>query len=410
MEQDREKLNIIILTDSPFPIGLASTSRIIAYAGGFIDNGARVKVVCYRPTEKKNNVINKEISGIYNHIPFIYSCNNNIIRNNIISRNIANFISIFRVVSTISKYNKNDKVHAILLYSKYFMISLIFRLFTSRHNIIFLKEENEYPEVVFKNTTIFHRFYIYLYSKFIYKLFDGFLIITDTLLDYINPRKQKKALALKVPIIVNRDRFDSITNHLNNENITFCGYIGWNNEGVNKEGVPILIDAFKIVKKKYSGIKLQIIGYSPYPEDFDKINNQIKNLGLENDVIILKGINSTEILGYLVESKILVLARPSSRQSSGGFPTKLGEYLMTGKPVVVTNVGEIEYYLKDGVNAYISEPNSSVKFAEKLLEVLDNYDSALKIGQKGKETAIKEFDNVRCAKNILDFILELKTL
>ena len=49
---------------------------------------------------------------------------------------------------------------------------------------------------------------------------------------------------------------------------------------------------------------------------------------------------------------MLVLARPDNIQAKGGFPTKLGEYLATGNPVVVTKVGEIPNYLIDGVNAF----------------------------------------------------------
>ena len=40
-------LNIIIAGESfSFPIGLGATARVYAYARGFIENGARVKVFC----------------------------------------------------------------------------------------------------------------------------------------------------------------------------------------------------------------------------------------------------------------------------------------------------------------------------------------------------------------------------
>ena len=61
---------------------------------------------------------------------------------------------------------------------------------------------------------------------------------------------------------------------------------------------------------------------------------------------------------YLCNAKLLALARPDSIQAQGGFPTKLGEYLATGRPVVVTKVGEIPDYLEDGVNAFLSDINS----------------------------------------------------
>lgn len=57
----------------------------------------------------------------------------------------------------------------------------------------------------------------------------------------------------------------------------------------------------------------------------------------------------------LCRSKILALARPDNLQSEGGFPTKLGEYLSTGNLVIITDVGDIPFYLKDGESALIAK-------------------------------------------------------
>ena len=86
------------------------------------------------------------------------------------------------------------------------------------------------------------------------------------------------------------------------------------------------------------------------------------------------------------------MSRPNNIQAKYGFPTKLGEYLATGRPVIVTAVGDIPFYLDDGVNAFIAEPNNIQSFADKLEECFSNEDKAIKIGQKGQETAIKFFD------------------
>lgn len=404
MERNRNPKNIVIVTENSFPIGEAPTSRISAYASGFIKNGVDVHVVCYRPTESASNVRNKHLKGIYNGIPFTYSCKSNIINENILMKKIVNLFSVFRALKTVSSIHRQKEIDIVMIYSKYLFTAFAFRIFTKVKDILFVMDESEFQEVVFNNTTILHRIYIHLNAKYIFKMFDGIFVITKTLYNYANVRKNKSTWIMQIPILINEDRFNKVKNSGNRELITYCGFIGQNNEKINKDGVPILIDAFKIIKNKYKGLKLQIIGYSSSQEDFDRLNNQIKNLELENDVIFLQNISSEEIPKYILESKVLALARPTSRQADGGFPTKLGEYLMTGKPVVVTNVGEIGDYLIDGVNAFISEPNSPEKFANKLSEVLDDYDKALKIADNGKTTAIREFSNITNTKNILNFI------
>ena len=83
---------------------------------------------------------------------------------------------------------------------------------------------------------------------------------------------------------------------------------------------------------------------------------------------------------------------------------KLGEYLATGKPVVVTNVGEIGCFLEDGVNCRLPEAGEEKDFADKMIWVADHYEEALKLGAKGKELTQKEFSSIEQSKVALDFM------
>jgi glycosyltransferase involved in cell wall biosynthesis len=94
-------------------------------------------------------------------------------------------------------------------------------------------------------------------------------------------------------------------------------------------------------------------------------------------------------------------------QSTGGFPTKLGEYLATGKPVVVTKVGDIPKYLEDGVSAYLVVPDDNKAFAEKLEFVLGNYANALKTAQCGIELTKSVFNYKVQSKRIQDYLIRL---
>ncbi len=46
-------MNILFAIGEPFPQGMASTNRILTYCRGFVEAGAKVKVVIIRPTEKQ---------------------------------------------------------------------------------------------------------------------------------------------------------------------------------------------------------------------------------------------------------------------------------------------------------------------------------------------------------------------
>jgi glycosyltransferase involved in cell wall biosynthesis len=111
---------------------------------------------------------------------------------------------------------------------------------------------------------------------------------------------------------------------------------------------------------------------------------------------------------YLCGASLLVLSIPKSLQAQGGFPTKLGEYLVTGNPVVVTKVGEIEDYLTDGYDSYLAEADSVDSFSEKMIDALNNIEQSRMIGLKGKENALKNFNYLTQAESVIRFIESMK--
>ena len=107
-----------------------------------------------------------------------------------------------------------------------------------------------------------------------------------------------------------------------------------------------------------------------------------------------------------MNAKMLCLARPSGLQSLGGFPTKLGEYLATGLPVVVTSVGEIPNYLNSD-NAYIVSPDDNKKFGEAMNGILSDYDNATHIGMRGRDVVLRTFNYSIQATRLHDFFIKL---
>lgn len=101
----------------------------------------------------------------------------------------------------------------------------------------------------------------------------------------------------------------------------------------------------------------------------------------------------------LKNAAVLALDRPDSLQAQCGFPTKLGEYLLTENPVVVTKVGDIPLFLKDGETALIAEERDPQDFSSKLIWALQNPEEASKIGKAGALVAMREFNYLNETKN-----------
>lgn len=66
-------------------------------------------------------------------------------------------------------------------------------------------------------------------------------------------------------------------------------------------------------------------------------------------------VSHDRILSLVRRSRFSVLVRPDSRLARAGFPTKLGESLACGTPVVATAVGDICKYVECGVTGYLAK-------------------------------------------------------
>jgi glycosyltransferase involved in cell wall biosynthesis len=130
-------------------------------------------------------------------------------------------------------------------------------------------------------------------------------------------------------------------------------------------------------------------------------------MGLVERVEFTGSVGRLEIPGLLREAAAFALPRASGIFSTAGFPTKLGEYLAMGKPVVVTATGDIPLYLRDGVDAYLVPPDDTHAFAARLAEVFADPSAAREVGERGRETARREFDIVSQCRRLADFMEEV---
>jgi glycosyltransferase involved in cell wall biosynthesis len=122
------------------------------------------------------------------------------------------------------------------------------------------------------------------------------------------------------------------------------------------------------------------------------IHNKIILNKLTDRVILTGLIPFNEMPAYLKNADALLLSRPDNIQARFGMPTKLGEYLISGKPVILTSVGDITIYLKDGESAFITTPGDYNAFAEKIDYVLGNYENAIEVGLNGKKVCEEHFN------------------
>lgn len=182
--------------------------------------------------------------------------------------------------------------------------------------------------------------------------------------------------------------------------IGYCGTIS-----NYKDGFDILLASLRHVKGDLQRrIRLLVIGDSNRKEEtLGSFERGVADSGMEIEVQFTGRIENSEVMNFLTDCNLLVLTRPDNLQTRYGFPSKLPEYLSTGRPVLVSKVSDIPGYLKNGVSAYLLDEVSPSTVAGKIEYIMQNYAEATEVGRRGYEVAKAVFNNEVQGRRVVEF-------
>ena len=381
---------VIIITSEAFPYGMAGTNRIISLCKGFKANGLDSGVLSFYKYGVPSDIIVNPNRGIYEGIWY----------SNVFKTTVKNRFKIVRAFQDYFKFvlvffhciKVLNRSTLVIYYSRETLPALSVKLVGFIKGSLFIKEETEHPSVRRMSSNSLLKL---LHINFHYNLFDGLYVITQNLSNYFREDLKYTKPILFVPMIVDINRFDHKSD-INNNTIVFSGELD-----DEKEGLDLLIRAFHKVLETNPGYTLLLYGKASDKQQEDYYKSMIADLKVENNVLLMGYKIRDEMTKVFLCAKLFVFSRPPSLQATYGFSTKLGEYLATGKPVVATRVGEIEVYLKDKLNAFLCDPNVD-SLSDKICEILDDYEFAMKVGEEGRKCSFENFNNITETRKILD--------
>lgn len=341
----------------------APTNRMLGFLKAFSDMGCEVEAAFLNANPAKANVV-------IPHVEFKYSWDG-VLKWGKFLRTVLSFVYATHYVRTIPKGS-----NVLLLGADSYL-----PIFLKRHDLNVFYESTEHPSLSRK---------IFGIKRYIEhcKQFKHIFVISESLKDFYISNGINQDKVSIINMTVDPSRFVGLKKQAGVKRyIAYCG-----TASNCKDGVDELIKAFSICHQRHPDVFLYIIGATPDKED--KAGNMalIKRLGVENAIVFTGIVDSSQMPQLLKNAEVLALDRPDSLQAKNGFPTKLGEYLLTENPVVVTKVGDIPLFLKDGVSALLSEERNATVFSSKLCWALEHPKEASLIGKAGKEVALQSFD------------------
>ena len=365
----------LILIANAYVPNTAQTNRLLALAKGIIENGVSLRLVFVHPGdnfEKLSTNLNLKVE---------YLWDKHRTNNKVLSR-LYGFWDIFRFTHSLKPDSK------VFLYGAGQFLPILIK---SKAQIY--HERTEHPSVVKIIPHFMQKKYLASCSKL-----SGMFVISTALKQYFESIGVRNVNIINM--VVDETRFVNLKEgEGGNDYIIYCGKATNNKDGVND-----LIRAFAIVASEHKDIELKIVGKAPNRQDGYENLRLVEKLGLKNRVDFMGIKPSSEVPQLLKNARACVLDRPDSLQAQCGFPTKLGEYLLSGRPVIITKVGDIPLFLSHRQNALLANERDAEDFATQISWVLDNPKDAALIGERGKALAENEFNYLNESQKIVKVI------
>lgn len=392
-------MRIFLYVDNPFPVGMAPAKRQLCYAKGLAAQGNHVEIyVCNRFFEKGEDD-GFSVSGNYEGINFQYVSGKYKHKNKVLRGLDWLYLDHIRTFVFNLRNLRKDDTMFVYIHSVFAQVLLLLAAWIK--DVKAVREVCEHPLALGNVNSTWHKLCKWFEFHFVIPHYDGFIVISRELDKFVQKYKGKKAKSIIVPILV--DATNSKHNNDDNGSLYEVPYIihtGTMHE--QKDSISKIIKAFARYKmESESDCKLVFTG--PQANDKCKYIPLMEQLGVRNSIELL-GMVSVERLGRLQSYSVMtIIYKSDNLQTRNCFPTKLGEMLICGVPVITTTIGDANLYLENGKSAYIVEPDDEEALVKFIGIILADKESARRIGEEGKKIAEKYFNPIYQGQRIADF-------
>lgn len=398
-------MTIHFYINKPFPHGMAAAKRRLCYAKGLMAAGNKVDVVVCQKTFNPGEADNLPSKGKYEGIPYVYICGttrhakwNKILRG--IDYNILDYVRSF--MYALRHIKKGDVVFA-YYYSILLQVLILFAVKLKGAKIV--KETCEHPSALRRGPKIERKLSDWFEFNFVMPHYNGFIAISRSLEQFVKQYKSPKASSIIVPILVDSEYDKHVYDEQERPYPTpYIIHTGTMQE--QKDSISKILRAFARFKNE-TGTDCKLVFTGPHANKKCRYLPLIAELGIEKDVELVGLVSTEEVARLQHFATMTIIYKSDNLQTRNCFPTKLGEMLLSGIPVITTTIGDASLYLENGVSAYIIEPDDENGIVKYMREILDFPNKAESISQAGKLIAMKDFNPTYQGKRISDFLKDL---
>jgi glycosyltransferase involved in cell wall biosynthesis len=393
----KNKYNVLYLGYSGFPYGLAEVQKLILVSKTLIAAGAEVTIVNRRGVHQPGTHPGLQSEGTFEGIKYIYTSGSPFREVGFIKRNLKKLSEKFAEFKCLRRLNNENKIDAAIISSMNFFDVLFYRFAAGALRFKIVLNYVEHNSALTSRKSLKFRINDYLFERYALKLVHGVFPISEFLISILKQEVPHKPW-LKIPVMVNMDRYNNIPADGGSKYFLFCGAAAY------KEIIFFIIDAYNKVRDDDAYLYLVVNGT---PANLNEVKQYISNSVKASRIKVFSNVSDEELSALYKNATALLIPLRPTIQDEARFPHKIGEYLASSNPIITTNYGEIKYYFKDGVNALVAEGFDLEQYANKMNFVTDHPEKSRHIGDEGNKTAVSYFDYKLYGPSILNFFDKL---
>lgn len=341
-------------------------ARIIRYCKALQEKGIKTDVLCVKYNQQKDF---EELNGIDVYRLVSYKNKESIL--NYIIFSLEFLIKAFFKTISLHRKNKYSLIHAhnmpdylvfAALYPKVKKVPVILDI----HDLTVELFKEKWSEEKFK---IFKPFLIFS-EKISCAFADHIITVTKECIDIlinrgVNPNKISLIMNAPDDSLFSYDDFRFRKNGMDKTfRILYHGTLA------KRFGLHNVIDAIKLAVDKYPEIEFHIYGNKD-SEYAQELNLKAKQLNISDKIIINQSVPHDKVNEIIKKYDLGIIAYEPTEYMNLAFPTKAGEYALTGLPIIMTELKAVKSIFGESSVVYLKSPDSKI-IADHILELVNN--------------------------------------
>jgi glycosyltransferase involved in cell wall biosynthesis len=381
----KKKHIVCIARTFGFPNGMAPTQRLRLMARALVEQSVAVTVLIMWVSESPQLIENTRVRGEWHGVHFEYTTGTTIRSPHFFVRRWVEMLGIVRALCCVFRLSRHQGIDSLYLYDASMHITMAYWLFVVLARLINVPvaiELNERPWSLKPNSWVIERRTSPLLGV------RGAIVISDFLNEWVNAessRRGRSVTVLQMPILVDVNEVSPRDTFSETPTVLYAASPAY------EESFAFILEAMEEVWRVLPSYRLVVTGRHPILCAHSGTLCEPEKRGALGPVEQAGYLTRPELLRRYTEASALLVPLFDDIRSKARFPTKIGEYLTSGRPVITNRVGQVARYFEDGVNAFVCDPGDARLYGQTILRALQDPIRASQVGVAGRRLAERCF-------------------